>query len=193
MKLRNPWGKGEWKGDWHDGDRRWTTQLRNDMKMENKEDGIFFMGYNEFCKFFSDFQVCYYHDNYKYSALKLENIQKSENVNLQFEITKGGKYYFSLNQINKRFYKKTKRYRYSNLSYIVSRKNNAGSAEYIGSNMKADKENWLVSDCKPGLYTIMIKANWKSFVRDFSFSVYGPQTCRIKRVTFFLSILLYSC
>lgn len=182
IQLRNPWGKGEWKGKWHDGDHRWSRQLQRDLGLEKKEDGIFFMGYDDFCQYYSDFQVCYFHDGYKYSALKVENVQKNENVFLQFEIPKPGKYYFSLNQMNKRFFEKPKRYRYSNLSFVVSRQSGSGKAEYIGSAMKADKENWLGEFCQPGLYTVMIKANWKSFVRNFSFSVYGPSTCRIRRV-----------
>lgn len=24
VKLRNPWGKGEWKGDWSDESYKWT-------------------------------------------------------------------------------------------------------------------------------------------------------------------------
>ena len=194
IQLRNPWGKGEWKGAWSDEDRKWTPTLKQQLKLENKEDGIFFMEYKDFVKFYSDFQVCYFHDGYKYSALKLENINKSEDVFLQFEISKPGKYYFSLNQINKRFFKKADRYRYSNLAYVVSRKTKSGKAEYVGSHMKADKENWIGEFCKPGLYSVMIKANWKSIVKDFSFSVYGPQTCKITRVRnkdIFLEIFIF--
>jgi hypothetical protein len=28
LKLRNPWGKVEWKGDWSDSSKLWTTELR---------------------------------------------------------------------------------------------------------------------------------------------------------------------
>ncbi len=28
IKLRNPWGKTEWKGDWSDKSARWTKELR---------------------------------------------------------------------------------------------------------------------------------------------------------------------
>ncbi len=27
VKLRNPWGKGEWKGKWSDSDKRWNKHL----------------------------------------------------------------------------------------------------------------------------------------------------------------------
>ena len=28
LKLRNPWGKGEWKGKWNDNDKNWNRKLR---------------------------------------------------------------------------------------------------------------------------------------------------------------------
>ena len=28
LKLRNPWGTGEWSGDWSDKSSLWTPQLR---------------------------------------------------------------------------------------------------------------------------------------------------------------------
>ena len=28
VKLRNPWGHGEWKGDWSDCSPLWTPELR---------------------------------------------------------------------------------------------------------------------------------------------------------------------
>lgn len=27
VKLRNPWGKGEWRGDWSDDSYKWTARL----------------------------------------------------------------------------------------------------------------------------------------------------------------------
>ena len=28
LKLRNPWGRGEWTGDWSDSSSKWTPALR---------------------------------------------------------------------------------------------------------------------------------------------------------------------
>lgn len=71
MKLRNPWGKGEWKGKWSDTWKDWNEDLRRQLNYYPSEDGMFCMDYNDFCKYFSDVQICYYYDNYKYSSLKL--------------------------------------------------------------------------------------------------------------------------
>ncbi len=87
VKLRNPWGKGEWKGDWSDQSYLWSYQLRKMLKYDHEEDGVFFMNFNDFLKYFTDVQICYYHDNYKYSAIQLQS-QKNEKVLLKFRLNK---------------------------------------------------------------------------------------------------------
>jgi len=29
LKIRNPWGRAEWTGDWSDASNKWTEALRN--------------------------------------------------------------------------------------------------------------------------------------------------------------------
>lgn len=49
MQLRNPWGDTEWKGDWSDDSRKWTTRLKRKMGMvANKDDGSFWMSFEDF-------------------------------------------------------------------------------------------------------------------------------------------------
>ena len=55
-----------------------------------------------------------------------------------------------------------------------------GSLDYIGGNMKADKENWIGEEVEAGEFVVMIKTPWRSFVNEFSFSVYGPNTTDIE-------------
>jgi hypothetical protein len=49
------------------------------------DDGKFYIEYNDFKKYYSDFQVCYYHDDYKYSGLRIKT-QPEEVSFLRFEI-----------------------------------------------------------------------------------------------------------
>lgn len=71
VKLRNPWGKGEWKGKWSDESDEWTEDLKAQVNFESADDGVFYMTWNDFLQYYSDLQICYYHDGYKYSAIKL--------------------------------------------------------------------------------------------------------------------------
>jgi hypothetical protein len=45
VKLRNPWGSGEWKGAWSDDCDRWTDELREKVGATKAEDGIFFIDF----------------------------------------------------------------------------------------------------------------------------------------------------
>ena len=70
FKIRNPWGKGEWKGDYSDKSAKWTEQLKRAVNHVDEEDGVFFMTVNDFRAHFSSFSTGYYHDDFVYNWLK---------------------------------------------------------------------------------------------------------------------------
>ena len=43
VKLRNPWGSGEWTGDWSDKSNLWTPELKQKCGFKEGDDGIFFI------------------------------------------------------------------------------------------------------------------------------------------------------
>jgi len=47
LQFRNPYGNGEWEGDWCDTDPRWDEfpNLRDYLKVEDENDGTFWMDY----------------------------------------------------------------------------------------------------------------------------------------------------
>jgi hypothetical protein len=64
--LRNPWGSFEWKGDWSDTSSTWKKHplVRALLKPEtilsrsDKDDGMFWMSWDDFLKYFSSVDVC---------------------------------------------------------------------------------------------------------------------------------------
>ena len=59
MQIRNPWGRGEWTGDWSDDSEKWTTRLRNLVDWhETKDDGIFWIDLNDYVTEFDSVYVC---------------------------------------------------------------------------------------------------------------------------------------
>jgi len=59
VRIRNPWGKKEWEGNWGDNDPRWDKISENDKKeiefTKNTGDGTFIMDYEEFPTYFENF------------------------------------------------------------------------------------------------------------------------------------------
>jgi len=173
VKLRNPWGKGEWKGAWADDDSLWTASLKQELGHTITDDGVFWMPFEEFNKLFSDFQVCYYKDDYKYSSTRL-NTQEGQHVYFEFDVRKTGDYYFSINQINKRFFKKDRNYKYSSCTITVG-KMDGDQIIYVGATQKANKEAWFEATCTPGRYICSIYTPWISFVDEITLASYGPE------------------
>ena len=58
LQLRNPWGRKEWQGDWADNSPLWTRRLKAKVSYKNKEDGTFWMNYQDFTLNFNEVYVC---------------------------------------------------------------------------------------------------------------------------------------
>ena len=62
--LRNPWGNTEWSRDWSDKSNKWTDSLRRQCNVEIKDDGSFYMSYEDFLIYFETISICEIYSNY---------------------------------------------------------------------------------------------------------------------------------
>lgn len=58
MKIRNPWGHDEWKGDYSDESYLWTESLKEELGWKKGDDGVFFMPFYEYLKYFHSTLIC---------------------------------------------------------------------------------------------------------------------------------------
>lgn len=60
LQLRNPWGSGEWKGDWSDGSSMWDDhpEIAEECGYEKAEDGLFWIDWEDFKERYSTIYVC---------------------------------------------------------------------------------------------------------------------------------------
>ena len=70
-KLRNPWGHGEWQGDWSDKSDKWTDELRETYGCHDKDDGLFFMTFEDYMSHFKRTSVCLQQEPETYSHKQL--------------------------------------------------------------------------------------------------------------------------
>lgn len=71
MKLRNPWGSFEWKGDWSDNSEFWTDQAKKQVGLTTADDGSFWIDYEEFRQYYDQISICEINDNYVFSCMNL--------------------------------------------------------------------------------------------------------------------------
>ena len=59
IKLRNPWGKTEWNGEWSDNSPLWTDELKEKLKLKVEDDGAFWMSFDEYVRFYDQADIAY--------------------------------------------------------------------------------------------------------------------------------------
>ena len=83
VKIRNPWGHGEWNGKWCDSDPNWTPALKKKFDIVEADDGIFYMDIHDFVKFYDEVTVLYYKDKWNaFDSFDLQMTHKQHVVQL---------------------------------------------------------------------------------------------------------------
>ena len=58
VKLRNPWGKREWRGEFSSKSMAWTKRLGDTLSRTRADDGTFWMSYQDLLLHFTSIDVC---------------------------------------------------------------------------------------------------------------------------------------
>uniref|UniRef100_A0A8C8RDN6 Calpain 6 n=1 Tax=Pelusios castaneus TaxID=367368 RepID=A0A8C8RDN6_9SAUR len=61
IRMRNPWGKMEWNGAWSDQSEEWkkvSNSERKSLGLTVQNDGEFWMTFDDWCKNFTDVDIC---------------------------------------------------------------------------------------------------------------------------------------
>jgi hypothetical protein len=57
LRIRNPWGQGEWKGRWADYSKEWTRDIKKELNYEFSDDGTFWIQWEDFIRQYSKLYV----------------------------------------------------------------------------------------------------------------------------------------
>lgn len=111
IKIRNPYGRVEWKGDWGDKSSKWTVSTREQVNCEDKEDGIFFISFKDFVKFFATTTICYYIDDCEDSFIADQHEDNSwAMAKFILERDNPAPLFITLDSISERFFEPSQEY-----------------------------------------------------------------------------------
>jgi len=96
--VRNPWGYGEWKGDWSDFSPLWTLKAKEAFQPSlNPDDGAFWISWEDFLAYFANVTVCYCRRDWVDARLGVDmsfDFEKKEltTPTVRLIVPKGGKW-----------------------------------------------------------------------------------------------------
>ncbi|CAM9383634.1 unnamed protein product, partial [Ectocarpus fasciculatus] len=78
VRVRNPWGKREWTGDWSQKSEKWSDSVRAELGWSEKNDGTFWMTWQDFMTRFQLVDVCKARRDWSHASVTSRSIPSPE-------------------------------------------------------------------------------------------------------------------
>ena len=165
VQLRNPWSYYEWKGDFCDDSEKWNMipDLKQKVGLVNKDDGLFFMDFNDFLKYYYYTYVLKYHKKSSYNYKKLHQQSTYHMAACKIILKHNQHINVGIHLKQERFYSKVVNYRVPAARIIVAKYDSkAKKYVFIGSDFGTNDVLYAETDFKlePGEYHVFLNANW---------------------------------
>eukprot|EP00455_Lapot_gusevi_P000170 TRINITY_DN10070_c0_g1_i7.p1 TRINITY_DN10070_c0_g1~~TRINITY_DN10070_c0_g1_i7.p1 ORF type:complete len:371 (+),score=73.41 TRINITY_DN10070_c0_g1_i7:336-1448(+) len=210
IKLRNPWGSFEWKGDWSDDSDKWTPQLRRQLNVVNSNDGVFWMSYSDFLQYFRSISVCKVQRGW-------QSVRLSDQFGWNRATTFGSRHmyalttsrstwmFLSLIQKDKRGQANEDAYRYKDMGLIIVKAKGVDICDPM--HYEVVGELWPESDQIANMEILLTDTQHPYLIIPFSFhgsfdaprpfdfvlSVYSANPVIVRRMPFRSECLISSC
>ena len=161
INLRNPWGHKEWLGDWSDYSEKWTKEIRQQCNnYDIKDDGSFWMSFEDFYKFFIIGGICHLYENYHYSFFHVFKEESKKGAFLsKIKINENNTHCFLMvHQKNPRVILRDGQYQEPVLFYLMLIDSNF---EYISSTYGQEQNIKIEITLNKGIYYMISDINYR--------------------------------
>jgi len=189
VKLRNPWGKFEWKGDFSDDSPLWNEELKTKVGYTHADDGLFCMTIQDFKKCFEFYSIGVYHEGWEYTYIESE-CTKDHAEYFTFTVTDPCEIYLRIHQSDKRNLPESEQdaFKYSSGDLILARAKQDGtyspvltdvknihSGTFWGARSIYPSKQMKLDITQPGDYVIRTKMRWRYGTSGkYTLSAYAP-------------------
>lgn len=181
VELRNPWGEGEWSGEWSDNSDKWTSQLKEECKVSTVEDGKFWMSLKDFMTYYEVCNICKIHKDFCHSELNLNKSHVQQNLVSILTVPNDGLCYIQIHQKYKRFILRDGTYPVQVIfnMWLLDDKFN-----YIESIWSEENIECIQIQLKKGQYYILSDINYRLIPEvkphGYSITCYSLQKCKLE-------------
>ncbi|GJC85255.1 calpain-8 [Colletotrichum liriopes] len=160
--LKNPWGKGEWKGAWSDGSKEWTPEWLQKLQHTFGDDGAFWISYSDLLKKYNIFDATrLFGPDWEvtsiWTTLSVPWTLDYHDTYFAFTISKSGPVVIVLAQLDERYFRGLEgQYRFD----LQFRLHKAGQENYVVRSQASYRMNRSVNvelDLEAGSYEVLVK------------------------------------
>ena len=184
VKLRNPWGNGEWSGAWSDASKKWTASTKQQCEyQEDRDDGVFYMSFDDFIKYYVTMGIAKLEHNYKTTMCKIPKAQAIKCQVLKLTVNeKNDRSYIQLYQKNPRIILRDGTYQNTAVSYMILLDQ---TFKYIKSISSTNMHIGIETDLNPGIYYLLCDVNYRYVGKNRGYKVtcYAPNPILLENVT----------
>ncbi|KAK4081135.1 uncharacterized protein Triagg1_2667 [Trichoderma aggressivum f. europaeum] len=162
LRLKNPWGKGEWKGPWSDGSKEWTPEWLEKLDHRFGDDGDFWIAYEDLLQKYQAFERTRLFDetwqvSQIWTTVNVPWMLDYHDTHFSLSITKPGPVVIVLAQLDDRYFRGLHgQYRFE----LAFRVHKAGHEDYLVRSQAPYRMRRSVNvelDLEAGEYDIRVK------------------------------------
>ncbi len=184
IKLRNPFGMGEWNGDWSDNSSKWTAAAKKvfpEFDEKRANDGIFWIDFDNFCKYFQIVSICVPVKPFSSTYFKVDKDKAIKFNVMKIKVQQEGILSITVYKKSYRFHRKIQPDQEVIENLILAKCNN-GKFEYLDS---AYNET-MSTEVKTGEYICLYNVDYNTAgvpVRKYAVTISGSckfQLCHLE-------------
>ncbi|KAK2681746.1 hypothetical protein RAB80_003539 [Fusarium oxysporum f. sp. vasinfectum] len=164
LKLKNPWGKGEWTGPWSDGSKEWTAEWLQKLDHRFGDDGDFWISYEDLLRKYQAFErTRLFTDDWRVSqlwtTLSVPWALDYHDTHFSFTLSKPGSVVLVLAQLDDRYFRGLEGQYMFELGFRLHK---AGHSDYVVRSQTPYRMTRSVNvelELEAGDYEVRVKIN----------------------------------
>ncbi|KAF5724390.1 micromolar calcium activated neutral protease 1 (capn1) [Fusarium mundagurra] len=164
LKLKNPWGKGEWTGPWSDGSKEWTAEWLQKLDHRFGDDGDFWISYEDLLRKYQAFErTRLFTDDWRVSQLwttmSVPWALDYHDTHFSFTLSKPGPVVLVLAQLDDRYFRGLEGQYMFELGFRLHK---AGHSDYVVRSQTPYRMTRSVNvelELEAGDYEVRVKIN----------------------------------
>lgn len=162
LKIRNPWGRFEWNGDFSDNSSLWTQADRQRLGVVSADDGVFWIRVEDFARLFQGVGVVKAVPGFCSNGIVVDQTSGSQSV-VRIIVRQQCQVTFSVDQYDSRLFQNSQIHpTYSYFRLTVGKVVGENQIQFVNCILSPERNIFAETILAPGEYLALIEGYWEN-------------------------------